>query len=199
MPENIGIILLAAGSSSRMGQSKQLLELNGKPLLRNTANVALASDIKKIIVVLGAFEKEHRKLVQDLPVNIVYNSRWEKGMGSSLKAGLNYLLRGDPKLSGVVILVCDQPLLQASHIKNLIALHVKTKKPIVASQYAKTLGVPAFFEKKYFSELLNLDDTHGAKKVIQQHPEDLSSMNFPEGEIDLDTPEDYQTFKQGKH
>jgi molybdenum cofactor cytidylyltransferase len=198
MPGNIGIILLAAGSSSRMGQSKQLLELNGEPLLRNAVNVALASDVKKVVVVLGAFEKEHKKIIQDLPVNIIHNPRWETGMGSSLKAGLNYLIHVDPKLSGTVILVCDQPLLQAGHIKSLIETNQKTKKAIVASRYAQTLGVPAFFEKKYFSELLSLGDPQGAKKVIQQHPEDVSPMDFPEGKIDLDTPEDYQGFKRNK-
>lgn len=198
MPENFSIILLAAGASSRMGQSKQLMEVDGEPLLLNTLNAAKASLIKNIVVVLGAYEKEHRALLGDSPVHIVHNAVWKNGMGSSLKCGLTYLLKANYRLQGVVLLVCDQPLLQHTHIDKLVELHQVTKKPIIAAWYANTTGVPAFFEKKYFQQLLNLDDAHGAKKVIQDHPHDLVTMNFPEGEIDLDTPDEYEAFRKRK-
>ena len=199
MDDKFGTIILAAGSSSRMGQSKQQLNIDGEPLLLRSVKAALDSTVKKIIVVLGASEKENRALIDNLPVDIIYNPRWESGMGSSLKTGLTSFIKTTAGLEGIITLVCDQPLLKSGHIDKLIEKHRLTEKPVVASWYAQTLGVPAFFGKVYFQKLLSLDDDQGAKKLLQQHPEDVGIVNFPEGEIDLDTPEDYQAFQQSNH
>lgn len=195
---DFGIIVLAAGASKRMGQSKQLLPVNGEPLLLKTVNAAMNSALQNIIVVLGANEKAHRALIADLKVAIVHNERWESGMGSSIKAGLKSLLTLRPSLGGVVILVCDQPLLTAYHILELIAGHLQTSKPIVASGYAGTMGVPVFFQKAYFKNLMALGDEQGAKKIIEEHPDDVAMIDFPQGAVDLDTPEDYQQFKKSR-
>lgn len=194
--EDIGIILLAAGNSSRMGQSKQLLKLNDQPLLRKATIVSLESRINKIVVVLGAFEGAHRSVISDLPIDIVHNPEWQKGMGSSLKVGLDFMIKNNPSLKGVIILVCDQPLLTSNHIRTLVTINHKTKFPIVASRYANTLAVPAFFDRKYFPLLFNIDDSQGAKKIIHEYPEDVATMDFSEGEVDLDTPDEYQAFKR---
>lgn len=191
-----GIIILAAGASTRMGQSKQLLAVKGEPLLLRSINAAIHAGSQKIIVVLGANEKAHRDLIGDLNVEIVFNKRWEAGMGSSIKAGLRVLSELNPSLEGIVVLVCDQPLLTSDHIRQLISKHTETSKPIVASGYAATSGVPVFFHKVYFGQLMGLKDEQGAKKVIQENPGDVALQPFPQGEIDLDTPEDYERFKR---
>ena len=113
---NIGIIVLAAGSSSRMGSSKQLLEIDGQPLLCKCVNQALAANPSQVVVVLGANEKPHRELLEKLPVQIVSNFYWKTGMGSSIKTGLNYLIQSDGELDGVILMVCDQPALTAEHL-----------------------------------------------------------------------------------
>jgi molybdenum cofactor cytidylyltransferase len=195
---DFGIIILAAGASTRMGQSKQLLQVNGDPLLVKCVAAAQSSAIQKIVVVLGANEKEHRALIGDLKIEIVYNEYWQKGMGGSIKAGLRSLLKLSPSLNGIVILVCDQPLLTSDHINKLIAKHLQTSKPIVASAYANTSGVPVFFHSTCFEKLLDLKDEQGAKKILQESADDVVTIDFPQGEIDLDTLEDYEKFKRSK-
>jgi molybdenum cofactor cytidylyltransferase len=189
-----GIILLAAGSSSRMGQSKQLLSIDGESLLSKSANAALQTKTKKIVVVLGASEKEHRLVLSKLPIDIVVNREWQKGIGSSLKTGMTFLLSLQPSLAGVIILVCDQPLLTSDHITKLIEKNSRTHKAIVASRYEETLGVPAYFDKSYFAKLLALKEDQGARKIIKENSGDVAVVDFPQGAIDLDTIEDYQKF-----
>jgi molybdenum cofactor cytidylyltransferase len=190
----IGIILLAAGSSSRMGQSKQLLLIKGEPLLIKSVKAAIGSHVHKVVVVLGANEEPHRNILKNFEVDIIYNPNWQKGIGNSLKTALKYLITTTPEIEAVILLVCDQPLLKTVNIKNLIHNFIQTKKEIVASSYANTIGVPALFEKKLFPQLLAIDDGHGAKKIIQQFSNAVSTVNFPGGEIDLDTLSDYNTF-----
>lgn len=191
---NIGIVLLAAGSSSRMGQSKQLLEIDGEQLLLRSTKVALLAAAEKVLVVLGANELAHRKIIQHLPVEIIANENWQKGMGSSLKKGLNELHSTTPKLDAALVMVCDQPLLTTEHLNQIIEKFELTKSPVVASFYAGTAGVPALFAKSIFEKLMNVQDKEGAKKIIQLHKELVESVDFPQGSIDLDTPEDYSTF-----
>lgn len=190
-----GIIILAAGSSSRMGTSKQLLMVNGERMLTQTVKTALASRVKQIVVVLGAHEQEHRQAIAGLDVQIESNPGWLKGMGNSLKAGLNFLLKKTSALQGVVVLVCDQPFVTSDHVDKLIEHHHQSQKPIIASQYAGLLGVPAFFHHSFFSQLLSLKDEHGAKKIINENKDHVGIIDFPFGEIDLDTPDDYNCFR----
>jgi molybdenum cofactor cytidylyltransferase len=190
----IAIILLAAGSSSRMGQSKQLLLVNGKSLLIHVAEIAKKSDVGSVIVVLGAAEETHRKVLNNLSVDVIYNSRWQTGMGSSLKAGLNHVIATEPKTEAVIVMVCDQPLLTTNHINSLIRKYNKSNKLLVASSYSNTVGVPALFGRQLFAEILKLGDEEGAKKIIQNYAAEV--VEFPEGSIDLDTPDDYRIFLQ---
>jgi molybdenum cofactor cytidylyltransferase len=191
---NLAILLLAAGSSSRLGQSKQLLSVKGEPLLLKSVNAAIQADAKKVIVVLGANEEEHRKVIDQLPIEIIYNPTWQKGMGNSVKAGLAYLLKVDPTTEAVITMVCDQPLVNASHLKKMMARFKETKSPIVASFYSDSAGVPALFDKSLFEKIASIGDEHGAKKFIHQTSENVSLVDFPEGAIDLDTQEDIKRF-----
>lgn len=188
----VAIIILAAGSSSRLGSSKQLLILAGETLLSKSIKVSLASCTTKVVVVLGANHAMHYKEIKNFPIDIIVNEHWDRGMGNSLKKGLTLLLQSNKFYEGVVILVCDQPMLTTNHINNLIDNYNQTKKPIIASWYGESPGVPVFFQNQYFEKLLLLDDKHGAKKIIEKNKEDLSSIVFPLGEVDIDTQEDYE-------
>ena len=188
-----GIIILAAGSSTRMGQSKQLLEINGQSLLEHAASEALRVS-NMVLVVLGAqYEKHHAAIVQ-LPVHSVENKHWKKGMGGSLKTGLSYMLSGFPMLDSVLILVCDQPFLKAELLEKIIEASKETKNSIVASAYGKTVGVPALFKRPVFQNLLLLNDKDGAKAILLELSNSVVTVNFPGGEVDLDTMEDYESF-----
>lgn len=193
----LGIIVLAAGSSSRMGQSKQLLDVDGDPLLRRMVKIALGAEPDEVIVVLGSNYQEHRKVIEDLPVKTVYNSNWQKGMGSSIKTGVEHLLQQFPSANAAMILVCDQPLLTTFHLKKLKHALITSATPVVAMAYSNTVGVPAIFAKSLFDDLIKLPDDKGAKLVIEKSSP-LLTIPFPEGSIDLDTPDDYEKFKRPK-
>lgn len=184
-------IILAAGSSSRMGQPKQLLKINDEALLVRTIKTVAAAGISnnEITVVLGSNYEQHRDIISPLKVNIQHNIDWANGMGNSLKFGLKKIITKNP--AGVLLLVCDQPLLTPEHIQKIIRHFQASPQSIVASHYSNTNGVPAIFPSSLFEQLLTISDDQGAKKVLQQNQHSLISVDFPDGAIDLDTPEDY--------
>ena len=188
-------IILAAGSSSRFGQSKQLLKIGHETLLRNTIRVVLGSEVNQVVVILGARGQEHRKEFADMPVSAVYNPDWEKGMGSSLKCGVQFVLEKFPSSELILVAVCDQPSLTSDHLKKLMHTFQIKKCPIVASFYAGVPGVPVLFHRSMFDHLLALDDEFGARKIIKDHGEALCVVDFPAGEVDLDTPDDFEKFR----
>lgn len=192
----VSIIVLAAGSSSRLGQSKQLFLVDGKTLLEKSALAALNSGAEHVIVVLGAQAALHKKAIEKLPVGIVINEDWQKGMGNSLKAGLSHLTTHYPETKAVIIMVCDQPFLTSEHLEKLITAFQITPSEIVVSTYNQTNGVPALFKRSLFNQLLQLEDNQGARKIIQYHQGSIQQVAFPKGEIDLDTPEDLTRLKQ---
>lgn len=181
-----------------MGQSKQLLDLAGEPLLVHSIKNALGTGASEVVVVLGANEQNHEILLDGFPVKAVTNHYWKSGMGSSIKTGLHHIIKELPEARAVIIMVCDQPEVRAHHLRQLVTQHTQSGKSIVASEYAGTQGVPALFARSFFSNILMLQDEHGAKKIIEQFPEHVSSIAFPEGSIDLDTPEDYERYLQNK-
>ncbi len=191
---NISLIVLAAGSSSRMGQSKQLLKIGDESLLAHSATIAIAAGLRTIVV-LGANEPEHRKAIVSLQVDIISNANWKNGMGSSLKTGLKYLLTSAPRTEAVIVMVCDQPLLTTAHLEKIRTKYEKSGKRIIASYYSGKPSVPALFHKSLFSEISDLPDDQGAKQIFQRHTNDMLTIDFPEGALDLDTPDDYKNFR----
>lgn len=190
----IAILVLAAGASSRMGQSKQLLLIDGEPLLLRTIRASLQSKGAHTVVVLGAHAVKHEGVIGKNQVTVIVNEEWEKGMGSSLKTGLNHLIDTYADLRAVLVLVCDQPLLRAIHLDGIIDAYHRTQAPVVASYYAGSLGVPALFDCTVFPDLLRLEDSHGAKRVIEGYKTQVHVVDFPEGATDLDTMEEYLRF-----
>jgi molybdenum cofactor cytidylyltransferase len=188
----IAAVILAAGASTRMGTPKQLLQWQGRSLLRSITETAIAADCDPIIVVLGAYRDRIQTEVIDLPVQIVNNSEWQTGMGSSICAGIQALLDRNTAVAATILLLCDQPFVSVQIIQQLRSIYDVTDRSIVASSYQNTVGVPALFDRKLFPELLELDRLEGAKTVIQRHKNTIETLNFPQGLIDLDTPKDYQ-------
>ncbi|MBT1702067.1 nucleotidyltransferase family protein [Chryseosolibacter indicus] len=191
---SIGCIILAAGSSSRMGQSKQLLPINGEPLLIKTIKEVLSSNVDETLVVLGARQAEHQSLIKDLPIKYTINPNWQRGIGTSIKYGLQSINELRKDLDAVIISVCDQPFLTKDHINKLINAYSRLSKPVVASSYLKTTGTPALFDKQLYNNLTLLGDDEGAKRVIESCTDDSTTIPFENGEFDLDTIEDYTKF-----
>jgi molybdenum cofactor cytidylyltransferase len=190
---SIGLILLAAGASTRLGNfPKQLLEFRGKKLIRRAAENALASQCAKVCAVLGANAERIKSEIDDLPIEIVINENWQAGMSSSLKCGLKKLLEIEPSLSAVAVQLTDQPLIDAAIINCLIEVFLDTRKSIVASQYAETVGVPAIFARPLFADLMNLAEDAGAKRIIKKYSASVEIISIPEAAFDVDTPKDYE-------
>ncbi|WPO78419.1 nucleotidyltransferase family protein [Flavobacterium sp. KACC 22761] len=186
-----GIIILAAGNSSRLGQPKQLLGYKDSTLLKNTiAEASLVSDVK-IIVVTGANNQLIEEELDPSRIKISFNPDWESGMSSSIINGLKKLLTLYPDYENCIFAVCDQPYVSSLIFEHLIEEHHKTGKGIVASAYSETLGTPVLFKKKYFNELLELKGQEGAKKIISKFSDDVVSVSFEKGNIDIDTEDDY--------
>ena len=179
--------MLAAGESLRMGTPKQLLKFNGETLLNRSVRAAVDSKCDSIVVVFGEKLPMFERELNGLHVEVVYNSNWNAGMGSSIRAGLEKLLTND----AVVIMVCDQPYVDAKCIDDLVEKYIETKAPIVAAKYANTLGVPALFDKIHFAELRNLSGKSGAKTIIETYISHTETVDFPKGAIDIDSPGDY--------
>ena len=189
-PPSVGLIILAAGASTRLGTPKQLLPFRGRSLLVHAYETALASVCRPVIVVVGAQAQRMRTVMQDLPAQVVENAAWSEGMGSSIRAGM--AAAQDYKgLEAVVLMVCDQPLLTPQVIDSLVQTHRATGKDIVASHYADTVGVPALFGASLFHELSELSGTEGAKRLLARYPDAVASVPFAGGSVDIDTAQDY--------
>lgn len=194
---HIGIIVLAAGASTRMGQAKQLLRYKGETLLRRAVRVALDSQCRPVIVVLGAQARELHAEVADLAAQVVVNQTWAEGLSASIRCGLTALEAATAgEAEAAVLMLCDQPFVNAADIKRLVATYQAKHPLVVAAEYEaageQTRGVPALFSRALFAELLALRGAAGAKRVIARHAQQAIFIAVPEAAFDIDTPADYQ-------
>jgi molybdenum cofactor cytidylyltransferase len=190
---SIAIIILAAGASTRMGKPKQLLEYKGRSLIQHAVEVAIASVCYPIIVVLGAYAEDIKPEIATLSVEAIENSFWQQGMSTSIRIGIETLNKSNCKAEAAILMLCDQPFVSPCLIERLIKVYQTTQAPIVASEYDRILGVPALFDRTLFPQLTILSNDTGAKKIIQKYVRQVAKVSFPEGIIDIDTPQDYSS------
>jgi molybdenum cofactor cytidylyltransferase len=187
-----GIIILAAGPSTRLGKPKQMLIHRGKTLIEHICCEALGAGLHPVLVVTGAASAEVSKALENMPVEIVFNEQWSTGMASGITAGMSALLKQNNAIESVIIAVCDQPFVSAALFRQLIKTKAERNKGIVGSAYAGIIGTPVLFEKAYFGKLLALKGSEGAKKIVKIYNADLAGIPFEEGKMDIDTQEDYE-------
>ncbi len=185
--EKLSVVILAAGASTRLGQPKQLLKLGARTLLMQICETALSIENQGVVVVLGAHCEVIKPAVESLPVQVVFNEKWVEGMGSSIACGMSHL---PENTDSVLLLLCDQPFVSTSFLEKLVEKWHFFGCAIVASQYGGSFGPPAIFHQKLFVELAALKGQQGAKKLMEKHRSEMSLVDFPEGEKDVDTPED---------
>jgi molybdenum cofactor cytidylyltransferase len=186
-----GIVILAAGSSTRLGQPKQLLIFKGSSLIKRVAKIALEVS-RKVVVVTGFQSKKVQAELSGLPLIIVQNDSFGEGIASSIRVGVGALIENFKSLTGVIFLVCDQPYLSQNVLTELIQSAHETGKGIIASAYGGTTGIPVLFHKSFFERLLNLKGDMGAKKLIQENLKNMATIDFREGDVDIDTIGDYE-------
>ena len=193
----IAAVILAAGPSSRLGQPKQLIEIEGKPLLQRVIEAFLeAGSMQRIVVVLGANEHAIRSRLQNMygisEVEWTANPNWNSGMGQSLAYGIDYVDNRYIELQHAVVSVCDQPFLDANLVRRLVKQSKRHPQSIIPSAYSGTVGPPVVFPRKYFRDLREVSGKSGAKSVILKHMERVIPVAFPKGTIDKDTISDIQ-------
>lgn len=196
----IGIVVLAAGASSRMGESKQLLRFEGETLLKRAVRTALESGCRPVIVVLGSNADALQKEIEETGALASFNRAWAEGMSSSIRCGLQALDEAAlGKHEAVILMLCDQPLVTSGLLRLMVDAYQSSGASVVASEYeageGRTLGVPALFSRALFPELMELRGAEGARRIIKRHATKATIIAAPAAAFDVDTPDDYRALR----
>jgi CTP:molybdopterin cytidylyltransferase MocA len=188
---NLAAILLAAGPSSRLGQPKQLVSIDGESLVRRTASLLLDLDLYSVTVVTGCESEKVGDELSDLQAEVVHNRLWEQGMGGSIAFGVRQLSR---MVDGVLIMVCDQWRVEKNDLVQLIEQWNSDISRIVVSNWnegkAFVSGPPVIFTGNLIPEMKYLISSEGARQVIDRHMDIVEFVLMENAAYDLDRPED---------
>lgn len=179
-----------------MGSLKQLLTIGKKTLVEHAVAEALEAAFDPIIVVVGSESDSVRSTLAVQPVTIVENRQWQSGMGSSVAAGVRHLQTLDTNSAAVAILLADQPLVKARHLRAMRDQFSQAGAGILAAHYNDTLGVPAIFKRSLFTALTALDPATGARSLLRDPAQQVIAFDLPEAAVDIDTPEDFAAFSR---
>lgn len=185
--DDLFAVIMAAGGSRRFGGIKQLLELDGKSLLKRVVDTTTKTLGNRVKLVLGIKPNKLQREADGYDIEIVVNRDWENGIASSLRAGIKSL---PAHCKGALIVFCDQPRINEQHLRQMIDAWKQQPTRIIACSYAGTQGVPVIFPSNYFASILELQGDNGAKSIIEKNPDNLTLIPVPEAEIDIDTQED---------
>ena len=191
----ISAIVLAAGESRRMGETKQLLDVGGKPLLQNILDRIRQTEVDEVILVLGHEAERIQKKVSTTGAKVVLNPDYGQGMITSIRRGLQAL---DPRSEGFFIVLGDQPGIEPK-VYNLLIQEFRTcfpRKTILLPTYKGKRGHPALFSVKYRPEAFRIEGDRGFRDVLEMYPQEVFLVELESESIvnDLDTPQDYQNF-----
>ncbi len=189
---NAGAVILAAGSATRFGSAKQLLRFQQKTLIQHVIDAAFSAGAAPVVVVTGAHADAVSAVIDRGQVSLVYNDQWQEGKASGIAAGVRHLLALNEAVEKIILAVCDQPFVTAELFRQLDQRQASGQKRIVASAYAGTLGTPVLFTRHYCDALQSLQGEEGAKKLLGLYRDDVDTVEFPRGEMDIDTAEDYE-------
>jgi len=198
----IPLIMLAAGLSTRFPGNKLLYIVNGEPLIHRVVRVGLGSNADEVILVFGYEGERIKKAVTDLSMNpklrMVYNSNYELGMSTSVKAGLSHVLG---RAGAVMFLPADVCLISCKPI-NILLSEYFIKRPLIAiASYKGRKGHPILFDKALFSEIMQMrEESFGLKNVISKYRHEVLCVDVDEEEVlvDIDSPEELEEYIKKK-
>jgi molybdenum cofactor cytidylyltransferase len=184
---DLHVIVLAAGASRRFGSPKQLVRIDGRPMMHTVVTNAVSIAGGSVSVVLGSGAAELAALLRHTPATVIVNREWEEGMGSSLRAAMTRL-PGAP--DAVLVMLADQIALTVEDLRRLVAGWRRNPASVVAASYGGSLGAPAVFPRRCFAALAELRGDQGARLLIQRELDTLVRVPLPNAAIDIDRPED---------
>ena len=192
----VAAVVLAAGGSARFRKPKQFALFQRETFIRRIVAAAIEAGCAPVVVVTGEDSAQVTSELTGLTVSIAMNPRWSSGLGSSIVVGIRHAMNLAPDIDAALLLTCDQPFVTAAVLTQMIQLRLTNRKPIIASAYAGTFGIPALFDRSCFPDLLRLKGDSGAKGIILERQHDVASFDFPAAEIDVDTAADYEKLDQ---
>ena len=181
------VVLLAAGGSRRLGKPKQLVVLDGEPLVRRAALAALATAPAESLIVVGGHAEAVWGAVADLALTRVDCASWAEGLSASIRAGLRSLAAA---VDGVLFVLCDQPALDACHLQTLVERWCSDPQRAVASSYSGTLGVPAVLPAAWLNDLGKLTGDRGARDLLRARSGEVLAVPAAALADDVDVPAD---------
>jgi molybdenum cofactor cytidylyltransferase len=183
-------VVLAAGSSNRLGRNKLLLPLGGESLVRRAAKTALEAGLEPVVVVLGHEAQRVETELSGLPVRTVVNPDHARGVNTSLRAGVAALPEG---ASAVVVLLADMPLVTGAMVARLVDEHRRTGAPLVASDYQGVHAPPTLYARRLFPELGGSEGDGCGKRVVRHHADEAVRVRWPSDRLaDVDREEDWE-------
>jgi molybdenum cofactor cytidylyltransferase len=176
-------VILAAGASTRMGAVKQLLPLEGRPLLQRVLDNVRASSVGEVVLVLGSSAEAIRREIEAQNVRVVLNENYQQGMGTSLRSGLSAL---DPEAAAALIVLADQPFVRSATLDQLIAEHRRSGAQIVIPTYRGFRGNPVLLDRSVFPEVMALGGDIGCRAIFGDHPQGILKVPVDDVGILLD-------------
>lgn len=184
---NDKIMVLAAGNSSRLGKNKQLLTIDGVNLVQRTLNCCKSAAIGSISLVIGFESDKLLSKISTEGINIVHNKKWDEGMGESIGAAARSL---PEETTGVYIVLPDQINLTPAILQSIHQKSTQHPDSIIVSRYGEDYGAPSYFPSIFFDALRKCEGRIGAKKLVEENISVVEYVDFENGDVDIDRPED---------
>jgi molybdenum cofactor cytidylyltransferase len=188
--DSVAGVVLAAGTSSRMGRNKLLLDLGGQTVLRRAVSTALDAGLEPVLVVLGHESDRARGELQGLAAEVVFNPGYAEGIHSSVRTGIGAV---PARCNAAVVLLADMPLVDARMIRTLVDRYRAGAAPLVVSEYEGVDAPPILYDRGLFPELRALEGEGCGKRVVRAHTAEAVRVRWPARALtDLDRPEDLE-------
>ena len=194
---SVAAVILAAGSSTRMGENKLLLALDGETVVRRALRAAADAGLDPVVVVLGHEAERVRAEIAGLPCVPIVNPRHAAGKGTSLQAGIAEVSSAT-QAGAAVVMLADMPFVTAAMLATVVARHRASGAPMVVSRYGEVNAPPILYARALFAELLALPGEACGKEMIRRHKPEAALVTWPEDALaDIDLPEDYRRIRAG--
>jgi molybdenum cofactor cytidylyltransferase len=188
--DGVAGVILAAGTSTRMGRNKLLLDLEGRSVLRRAVDTALAAGLDPLLVVVGHQREQAEAELRDLRCRLVANPDYQSGVNTSLRTGIRAVPDGCP---AAVVMLADMPLVTPAMLRTILERYRDGSAPLVVSSYDGVDAPPILYDRSLFDELRVLEGEGCGKKVVKRHSDEALRLPWPALALtDLDLPADVE-------